>query len=224
MLRRMRAYGPVLLALLACAQPEPKQAPLNIPNVPNPTGNCPAPHNGARWGRGHSGSRWLPDCQHKLREHYFRVFAHSRWTATMLPRPDNVSTTRRVCEESPAGSELRTLFDRYTLCAEYADISKVNAMKIDDAVAIARALHQRLRFVATGGWVDPYAIREDVVTICKTRPELARGPLVELCEWELERDSDYRAGRPVPSIAREMDEKEATPLAAALNELYGIAL
>lgn len=223
----MRTRSLVVATLLAggaaCSQPTPKSdaAPAQqLPDVENPTGDCPAPDNGARAGHWPAESRWLPDCTLALHEEYFRVFALSERTAYMMPRPDQVSTTALVCKEE---SEARAVFERYTLCSETPDVAKINAMAIDDAFVIARALHARLRFVAEAGGVSPWPQTSDVVVICKTKPELAQGALKSLCKWELERDALRRAGKPVTDEGRMPADSEGPPLAKALNELYGIA-
>jgi hypothetical protein len=215
-----------LVLLAACSQPAPKDDPAPAPQLPdakNPTGDCPPPDNGARAGHAPSNSRWLPDCTLPLKQEYFRVFALSTRTAYMMPRPDYVATTQIVCKEEAAGSPVRAMFDRYTLCDATPDVAKINAMAIDDAFVIARALHARLRFVAGPGGASPHPQTSDIVVICKTQPQLAHGALKSLCAWELPRDAQRQAGQGVTEEARMPDESEGPPLAKALNALYGIA-
>lgn len=221
----MRSFLCIAL-LAACSQPAAKEDPAPAPQLPsvrNPTGDCAAPDNGARAGHAPGNSRWLPDCTLSLKQEYFRVFALSERTAYMFPRPDYGTTTAIVCTQEAEGSPARAMFDRYTLCAEVPDVEKINAMAIDDAFVIARALHARLRFVGGAHGVSPYPQTSDVVMICKTKPDLAQGVLKDLCEWQLGRDAQRRAGQGVTDEARMLDASEGPPLAKALNELYGIA-
>lgn len=210
---------------VACASTpsEPVQAPAPLPVVRNPTGDCLAPpDNGARPGHGPGHARYLPDCKAPLRRQYYRVFAESESRAWMFPRPDNASGSRAVCASEAAGSPLRTLFEKYTLCAEAPDVERVNVMTPADGLAIARALHERMRFVANGGDVQPFPYDDDVLAVCDENPELAQGVLADRCAYVREQQRLAKLG-PLPDIGREAPDAEGPPLAAALNELYGVA-
>jgi hypothetical protein len=194
-----------------------------VPVVANPAGDCPAPDNGATASHAPGSARWLPDCKKPLRREYFRVFAKSESSAFMVPRPDHSTIARALCSSEAAGSSLRALLERYTLCAETPDVNRINTMLPADALAIAHALHEHLRFEANGGDVRPYPYSEDVLAVCELKPELAKGVLSDICDWEREHDRKRKAGVPIPAIGRVPPASEGPPLAAAMNELYGIA-
>src|SRR4051794_39553191 len=120
---------------MGCTKPsEPVVAQKPPPQVRNPTGDCVAPPgNGARPGHSHSW-RYLPDCQAPLRREYYRVFAWSESVASMFPRPDFAPSTAQICTSEAAGSPLRAVFERYTLCDSQPNIERVNAMKAVDAL------------------------------------------------------------------------------------------
>jgi hypothetical protein len=193
-----------------------------IPAVHNPSGDCPAPNNGVRLGYTSGGARWLPDCQTPLREQYFRVFATSEQRAWMTPRPDALEVTAQACADTQDGA-LHALLERYTLCAAEPDIARVNAMSPVDALAIAHALHERLRFTAQGSLVRPPPQTSDVLAICDARPDLASGVLRERCAWDRRWRDEMAAGKESILMQRLPPDAEGPPLAAALNQLYGIA-
>lgn len=218
------------LALLAlasgCASPPSEAAkappPPPLPNVRNPTGDCASPpDNGARPGHAPGQARYLPDCKAPLRRQYFRVFAQSESNAYMIPRPDNVPTTRALCTSEPAGSPLRALLEKYTLCTEAPDVERVNAMTAADALAIAHALHEHMQFVANGGDVRPFPYDDDVLAVCDAKHALA---LSDRCMYTRELERKMREQGELAEPYRIPPDAEGPPLAAALNELYGISV
>jgi hypothetical protein len=227
MLRRRRLVALFMLHALACGAPaaEPVEKPEPLPEVRNPSGDCETPaDNGAgdAYGSG-SEARYLPDCKAPLRRQYYRVFAQSESRAWLMPRPDHGAPTRALCASEAAGSPLRTLFDKYTLCDEAPNVDRVNAMTPSDALAIAHALHERLRFVAFGGEAQPFAYADDVLAVCDAKPELAKGVLSDRCARQRKRQRDMQTGAVALGPYVIPPDHEGPPLAAALNELYGIA-
>ena len=211
----------LLSAGCASKASEPVSKPATLPDVRNPTGDCVAPpDNGARPGHAPGDSRYVPDCKPPLRRAYYRVFAKSEQQAWMMPRPDGAPMIPALCA-SAESSQVRALLEKYTLCTESPDIDRVNAMTAPDALAIARALHEHMRFVANGGDVRPFPYDDDVLAVCDAKPELAKGVLAERCAYTRELQRKAAEG-PVAEPYRIPPDVEGPPLAAALNELYGI--
>ena len=141
----------------------------------------------------------------------------------MFPRPDGAPGTAQICANEAAGTPLRALFERNTLCDAQPNIEKVNAMTAADALAIGHALHVRMRFVASRGEVSPFPYDDDVLAVCDRKPELAKGVLADRCAYT--RDLWRRAAEgPIGEEHRMAPDAEGPPLAMALNELYGIPL
>jgi len=222
---RLALFSFVLaVALGGCAKTREPAAPQALRLVRNPTGDCAtAPGNGARPWHSPGNWRYLPDCQAPLSREYYRVFAWSESVAWMVPRPDGAPGTAQICASEAAGTPLRALFERYTLCDAQPNIEKVNAMTAADALAIGHALHVRMRFVANGGAVKPFPYDDDVLAVCDHKPELAKGVLAERCAYT--RDLRRRAAEgPIGEPHRMPPDPEGPPLAMALNELYAVPL
>jgi len=228
MLRRGRVVALFLIYALGCGAPAaspPIEKAKPLPNVRNPSGDCASPaDNGAgdAYGSGTT-ARYLPDCKAPLPRQYYRVFAQSESRAWLMPRPDQGAPTLALCASEAAGSPLRTLFDKYTLCAKWPDVNRLNSMTAADAMAIAHALHERLRFTALGGETQPYAYANDVLAVCGAKPELANGVLSDRCARERKRWRDMQDGSGALGPYVIPADHEGPPLAAALNELYGVA-
>ena len=208
---RRSAIAPVVLsAALAAACEE----------IPNPSGTCRAPDDGARAGY-HSpqGSDWLPDCQNPLRREYWRVFAKSRTSAYTIPRLDGHPLLAPAC--SDAQHEVAPLVTRYALCApamSSQDVALVNNMAPEDAQQLTRFLHRRLRFevgTAVLG-ITPAPIPTDILDACALHPDQNSPDLTAMCNRERDR---LRSGN---DIGFAYAGPGAMELAQRLNELYGI--
>jgi hypothetical protein len=192
--------------------------------IENPTGDCEVPGTGdiACYSHAAPGDQWMPDCDHPLDRYYWRVFAQGGpddATAYLMPRPDAAGLTWGTCDDP----ELGPLFDRYHLCdpvLDAAGVEAVNAMALDDALAIAHALHERLVFAPVGSgssWgVTPWAFPEDLRDAC---PATGDADLEAACADYV----DAVCGPTDLGMTLALDESQATALAAELNRLYGIA-
>jgi hypothetical protein len=196
-------------------------APANI-TIPNPTGACKAPDNGAR--RGYSspepGSVWLPDCANPLRREYWRVYAVSADSAYVLPRPDGARELSVVCNAST--HPLKALVERYRLCAlasTAADVAVINDMRPADALTLTHFMHTQLLFEVTEGipnaYLLPYPLPSDVLDACALHPGTNTSAMQADCELTqhfvdtgLETAPEY--------------SQSASELARLLDELYGI--
>jgi hypothetical protein len=127
----------------------------------------------------------------------------------MLPRPDGTPPLTTLCEK--ATGDVKAALDRYGWCDEVAAPSRVNAMKLADALIIAHALHVDMKFVATPGGIWPRPSGEDVEVVCKGTGLSAdlKGACVSLAPRN---DDLYIVLPPQQNVA----------MAAALNKLYGI--
>jgi hypothetical protein len=84
------------------------------------------------------------------------------------------------------------------------------------------ALHEQLRFVAVGGNVQPYPYADDALAVCEQNPELAKGALAQMCEWEQSHERGRASGEGNNLMGRFPPDTEGPPFAAAMNKLYGI--
>lgn len=190
--------------------------------VDNPTGSCVAPGSGARRGYATPGSSdvWLPDCQSTLKREYYRVFATSRTSAYVIPRPDGAPELVTVCNTD--AHPLRAPVDEYSLCAPATDsatVARINDMLPADALTLTHYMHTMLRFEATegipGAYLRPFAIPSDVLDACALHPDALSTELAADCEAE-RRAVDSGIEGPTFQVT-------ATELARLLNELYGVA-
>lgn len=191
--------------------------------VDNPTGDCRPADDGGR-ACVHAparGDTYLPDCQAPLEREYWRVFAQSSTSAYILPRPDAAGLTYGICDGDDAA--LAALFDRNGLCEETADPRVLNDMTPADALAVTRALHQRLVFEAVdagdGAWaILPAPFPDDLAAACEL-PVADVGAAQSACAVygsRIQGDTCLDIGH-VPSA------EDAPILADALNQLYGVA-
>jgi hypothetical protein len=150
---------------------------------------------------------YLPDTGSPLAAEYWRVFETEDGQAYLFPRPDGSPFLDEAC-----AGELREILDRYTLCSEAPDVERVNAMDRADALAIARDQHERLLFTAEAERVEPWPFLDDLAAICASSPEPG---LDEVC-------AALPQGDTCTDEARTFTAEQASLLAAALNERYGI--
>ncbi|HEY0603483.1 MAG TPA: hypothetical protein VGD58_11260 [Herpetosiphonaceae bacterium] len=217
--------------LQACSQPQPggtaPTAAVSAPATASPqpgaasAQGCPVPDDGSRAGY-HSaeGSTWLTDCENPLRREYWRVFLGADQRASIMPRPDGAPELQPVC--TGVDHPLRSLVDRYGLCAQAANeaqVTRVNAMLPGDALQITHFLHTQLRFRATqeGLGITPYPIPSDILDACALHPEANSAALNAICERERAR---IESGDAVGFI---YTGPGAAQLVERLNELYGIS-
>jgi hypothetical protein len=188
----------------------------------NPTGDCEATGTGdiACYSVSEAGDVWMPDCEHPLDRAYWRVHARrsddGEVTAYLLPRPDGAGAAFGVCDGPDAA--LAALFDGWGLCAptlDAAGVARINALPLDDALAISHALHERLVFTAggdDGSTIAPWPLPEDLEDACPGTSASAAcdAYLTAVC------------GASDIGVALTLDEAQANELAAALNAAYGI--
>ncbi|HEY5935358.1 MAG TPA: hypothetical protein VIU61_12000 [Kofleriaceae bacterium] len=203
------------IALFGCAGPATQDTTLSNksagPAAAKPAAPCPTKENGSRPGYLADSGLWIRDCNSPLEREYFRVFTSSTpstgstTTAYLIPPPDGTPAIEPVC----ALPDIRKVLDRYGWCSESADPDLVNTMTVDDALLIAHALHERMKFVGTEGHVWPYPMPDDIEIVCKVpRPEVLDLACIAYTP---------REGMPViPTL------ESAKALAKKLNELYGI--
>jgi hypothetical protein len=182
--------------------------------IENPTGDCPAPGNGdiACYSVTGPDLEWVLDCDHPLERTYWHVYAtRDPVTAAMLPRPDAAGLAFGLCDDPDLGA----LFERNHLCEpslDAAGVEAVNAMTLEDALAISHALHERLEFRAVQAgdrWeIAPWPLPEDLEVACAA----------EVCGEYL----DAVCGGTDVGVLLTLDEAQATDLAASLNQAYGI--
>jgi len=113
---------------------------------------------------------YLPDCSAPLRREYWRVFAQNSTSAYMIPRPEGWMRKKWLCDGN--GADLAALVNKYGMCAGVVSASVINDMLPADALEIAHALHQHLRFesLCTAGQkqcrISPFAPDEDILAAC----------------------------------------------------------
>lgn len=184
--------------------------------VDNPSGDCVAQGDGGRLGyHSPAGDTYVPDCQATLPREYWRIFVQDSGDAYMIPRPDGALALRAPCNNPD--HPLNAALNAYTLCQEITQPAAVNAMDLDDALAISRLLHASLVFEndPEGG---TFAFPNDILEVCKSDNTFRNGPMQERCDFELEAEqSDTRI-----DIGWIHDGEQGTVLAAAMNALYGI--
>lgn len=191
--------------------------------VDNPTGDCRAADDGGRacvHAPAH-GDTYLPDCRAPLDREYWRVFARSPESAYIFPRPDPSGLAAGICDGDD--EDLARLFDRNGLCTETADPRVVDDVSPADALAIARALHERLVFEAVdaggGTWtIRPTPMDDDLAAACEL-PAADVGAVKSVCAvytMRIDGDACLDIGA-LPSA------EEAPILAEALNQLYGVS-
>ena len=187
----------------------------------NPSGDCTASDDGSRAGyHSAAGTTWLPDCKNPLKREYWRVFAESKDSAYVIPRPD--AAVSEICA-APA-HELRELVQGYSLCAEQdaAFVERINRLRPEDALELTHYLHTTLRFdtVKTDAGdvtgITPYPLPSDIVDACAFEPSASSPELETMCQRERDR---LESGH---DIGFSYDGPGAAELAAKLNELYGI--
>jgi hypothetical protein len=199
-----------VIFVLACHADQPGRT---IANAGSPAPNaraaaCPTQENGDRPGYHSGAGPWIRDCNTPWKREYFRVFTQKqgeKTTAYLLPRPDGTPAIESVCAR---GDDLRPTLERYGWCDEAVEPDRVNNMAVDDALAIAHTLHEKMKFVGGEGGVWPYPMPDDVVLACKQDPAIG-----DACAAYSPRDNDLAI---IPSA------KSASAMAAALNKLYGI--
>ena len=205
------------IALFGCGGPAARDTALSNQSAgpsttSKPAAACPTKESGDRPGYHADSGPWIRDCNTPLKREYFRVFTSTSTpssggttTAYMLPRPDGTPAIETVCGRA----DVRPVLDRYGWCSESADPDLVNTMTVDDALLIAHALHERMKFVGTEGHVWPYPMPDDIEIVCKVpRPEVLDLACIAYTP---------REGMPViPTL------ESAKALAKKLNELYGI--
>jgi hypothetical protein len=154
-------------------------------------------------------SEWVRDCNTPRGREYYRVFLHSvgnKKVAALLPRPDGTPAIHKACGDKT----LRPMLDKYGWCAKAVNPDRVNAMSTDDALVLAHALHESMKFVGSDGGVWPYPAAEDVALICV---QGRAAVLASACRAYTPSDKD---------IAYWVDGDSARAMAAALNKLYGV--
>jgi hypothetical protein len=189
-------------------------------DIPNPTGSCVAPNDGARAGyHAPNGDTWLPDCENVLQREYWRVFAVSATSAYTIPRLDGEPRLQPACTD--AAHALAVLADRYGLCASAmttAEVDQVNDMAPVDALAITHFLHAQLRFSVadTVLGIDPFPIPSDILDACALHAQTTSADLKAMCDRERDR---IQSGN---DMGFTYTGPGAVELVARLNELYGI--
>lgn len=187
--------------------------------IVNPTGECLATGSGdiECYSVSAPGDLWMLDCDHPLERTYWRVHAvdgANGVTAYLMPRPDATGLTFGICDGADA--DLAALFDRSGLCTptlDAAGVELVNALPLEDALAISHALHERLVFTAdAGGNIAPWPLPEDLGDACPGTSVAAACAdyVAAVCD-----ETDL-------GVLLELDEAQATEVAGALNDLYGI--
>ena len=110
----------------------------------------------------------------KLSREYWIAIRSDSGSYAMLPRPDGSPS---IVEECTAKGPLAPLFDTAALChqASSGTLGRANALTASEAMQTSTFLHQKLRFVAKeattelgGASVEPYALTDDLLDICKT--------------------------------------------------------
>lgn len=160
---------------------------------------------------------FLPDCEQS--PDLWRVFAIDDDTAYIVPRPDALGLEFGLCDDP----ELGDLFDRNGLCVELAAPDVVNAMTPADAIAIARALHDHIRFTANvasdgSAWISPFPVPTLQIAAC----DAATDPgdvLATDCQNNVD---PYRVEDACPNLAVVRTQAEAEAMAEALNALFGV--
>jgi hypothetical protein len=169
---------------------------------------CPTKDSGARPGYDAGAGPWIRDCNTPWKREYYRVFTRtqaSTTTAYLMPRPDIIGGPLSTCTRAA----LRPALDRYGWCAPAVVPDRVNRMSIDDALAIAHALNEDLRFTAGDGGVSPYPMPDDVALVCAP----PTGAIANACAAYAPREIEIAV---LPTAA------SAAAMASALNKLYGI--
>jgi hypothetical protein len=203
---------------LACGS-NGTRSPQQASPIVNPSGNCQASGDGSRAGyHSAAGSTWLPDCENPLRREYWRVFAQTKDSAYVIPRPDGAPELAPAC--NAPDHELGQIVQRQALChsAESSEqVERVNDIPPADALALTRFLHGKLRFTAGGGiGVTPHPLPTDILDACALHPAAASADLRSICDRERERlESGHDIGFSYVGPG-------AIELAALLNELYGV--
>jgi hypothetical protein len=190
------------LLFLACSSSDPKGGPA--------TTGCAYPHCDDFKVEA---SKVVRNPSVKLRREYWAVFAAEKGVA-MFPRPDNSAIASSICG---SGTAEGALFARNGICPP-SDVSKVNAMTLEDALAVSTALHARLRFAPMFGSIEPFPFTDDLIGVCDENPTQRAGVLKAVC------DRAYRR-RIEPSGTDEFigfTPQEIEALPSLLNKLYGV--
>jgi hypothetical protein len=187
-------------------------------DVPNPTGDCEPDGDGSRicYHSPDSDSQYLPDCKAPLVREYWRVFAEDEANSYIIPRPDGGALAEGICDGDD--ENLADLFGMYKLCKSAesaAEVNVVNAIAHADALAITHALHDRLRFEATGTIVTPFAPKSDQLEICASPHDSAIDGVCQQLDGSIDGESCL-------DIGIGYDEASAVAMASAMNALYGI--
>lgn len=195
------------ISILACHADRDAASP--AAPAPKAAATCPTQVNGDRPGYHSGAGPWIRDCNTPWKREYFRVFTQTKGnttTAYLLPRPDGTPAIATVCDRD----DLRPTLDRYGWCRDAVEPDRVNNMTVADALVIAHALHERMKFVGGDAGVWPFPMPDDVAIVCKSP---ARVPAIaEACTAY-----EAHAGPAmIPSAA------SAIAMASALNQLYGI--
>jgi hypothetical protein len=144
--------------------------------------------------------------------------------AYTIPRPDGAPELHVVCADPQ--HELRPIVDRYVLCSPAASaevVRTVNSMKLDDALRIARFLHDQLRFVTGpvsaplrrwGIAIHPHPVPSEVVEACELEPKPNSAALGKACK----RARDWQEN----VVFALSDANDVEELATRLNRLYGV--
>src|SRR5687768_7852124 len=161
----------IAIFVLACHADDPAR------HVAAPTPNtkaaaaCPTQDDGDRPGYHSGAGPWIRDCNTPWTREYYRVFTQTQGdqtTAYLMPRPDGTPAMTTACKRT----DLRPMLDRYQWCVEAVEPDRVNNMTVADALAIAHALHENMKFVGTDGGVWPYPMPDDVAVVCQQDPSI----------------------------------------------------
>ncbi|MCA9618257.1 MAG: hypothetical protein KC731_04530 [Myxococcales bacterium] len=195
----------------------------NEPDPVNPTGDCQPTGNG--WLQCYmftydAGGQWLPDCDPPLDHAYWRV--HDTGAGAYVRPPlEATGITFGICDGNDA--DLVSLFDSNHLCQPTLSETEADAVEhlaVADALAITRALHERLRFEGVQDesslewFVEPRPQVEDLKEVCNPG---SSSSFAQACENFVNRGC---AGAGPDYLS--LDEAGAADLAEALNQYYGI--
>jgi len=202
------AFGLALAVLIAACGGNGPDATGEPQSGPHPYDHYPA-----------ASDVWVQNPDVATTSEYWTIFRQENGTHYMIPRPDGSPFLIAACASDDA---VGTLLQATAVCqstSTSAQVQRVNALTVDEAITISTVLHDGLTFTAGPNGVEPFALISDRVEVCRALGD--PGALADLCAWELGRATTADTGGLVTDIARVLTSDEAVALAAELNVLYG---